>query len=689
MLKKLFSCLLILFVSVSVLTGGLIEVDAEDSGSYGITLDQDEIILIEGDSAQITATVVPEDLEITWSSQNESAVTVDQTGKITGIKAVNTAVAVIARSKDGKYKATCWVYVVKETRATGQCGEKAFWELTWRGVLTISGEGRVSGHGKVSESGEWTYSGSVDDFVWEKYGPDVKTIIINDGITRIPDYTFSSAFWYPGWDYNEVEWCDEYFFRNLKSISIPQSVTNIGTYGFSYLFNLENVYIDENNPAYCADDHFVYTKDQETIIRAFGLQEEFVIPEGVGYLEEDAFGDLQNLTTIQFPSTIIRIGPYITDGAKNFTTVKGYENTVAKEFADEYGYEFISLGICELPEISEIVLNKTSMELIMGNTEKLTASVMPENADTASLYWSSSDPSVATVDEEGNVTGADVGTAVITITADNGVSASCNVKVYNPDYPDELTLNRTSLALLPGKSFRLTANGYERVIPLTWTSSDPDVATVSSNGAVLAKAPGNTVITATGGGLSASCELRVLFTDVAEETQYFYEPVYWALDNEITVGAGGPGKFSPAASCTREQFVTFLWRMEGKPEPEEGCTFSDVPESAWYYKSISWAAEKGITTGLNDGTNRFGVGQACTREQCVTFLHRAAGSPEPEGSIEFTDSPEGRYYYKAIKWAASKGITVGLNDGTGRFGVGQKCTRGMLVTFLYRYAHAE
>ncbi|MDO4415728.1 MAG: Ig-like domain-containing protein, partial [Erysipelotrichaceae bacterium] len=513
MLKKLFSCLLILFVSGSVLTGGLIEADAEDSVSYGITLDPDEIFLIEGDSAQITATVVPEDLEIVWSSSNESYATVDQTGVVTGIKA-GPEVAITARSKDGKHQATCWVYVVEEERAKGQCGEKAFWELTWRGVLTISGEGKVSGHGEVSESGEWVDGGANHDFVWEKYGPDVKTIIINEGITVLPDYVFSFPFWYQNWDYNEDDWCDEYFFRNLKSITIPKSVEKIGTYGFSYLFNLEEVFIDENNPAYCADDHFVYTKDRKTIVRAFGLQEEFIIPEGVGYLEADAFGDLQNLTTIQFPSTIIRINPTITDGAKNFKTVKGYENTIAKEFADKYGYEFISLGICELPEISEIVLNKTSMELIMGNTEKLTASVVPENADAKSLSWSSSDPSAASVDEEGNVTGVDVGTAVITVTADNGISASCNVKVYNPDYPDELHLNRASLALLPGKSFRLTANGYERVIPLTWTSSDPDVATVSSSGAVLAKVPGNTAITAAGGGLSASCELRVLFTDV-------------------------------------------------------------------------------------------------------------------------------------------------------------------------------
>ena len=104
--------------------------------------------------------------------------------------------------------------------------------------------------------------------------------------------------------------------------------------------------------------------------------------------------------------------------------------------------------------------------------------------------------------------------------------------------------------------------------------------------------------------------------------------------------------------------------------------------SDWYYKSITWAAEEGITVGLNDGTGRFGVGQACTREQCVTFLYRAAGEPAVKKYASFTDVAAGRYYYKAISWAAENGITVGVNPT--HFGVGQKCTRAMLVTFLYR-----
>ena len=145
--------------------------------------------------------------------------------------------------------------------------------------------------------------------------------------------------------------------------------------------------------------------------------------------------------------------------------------------------------------------------------------------------------------------------------------------------------------------------------------------------------------------------------------------------------------FSPEADCTREQIVTFLWRMMGSPEPEKIEKFTDVKADAWYAKAISWAYEKGITVGLNDGTGRFGVGVTCTREMVVTFLHRTAGKPAPAGKNEFTDMRDGAYYVDAVTWASENGVTVGLNDGTGRFGIGGNCKRNMIVTFLYRYSN--
>ena len=178
---------------------------------------------------------------------------------------------------------------------------------------------------------------------------------------------------------------------------------------------------------------------------------------------------------------------------------------------------------------------------------------------------------------------------------------------------------------------------------------------------------------------------RFMFSDVSDPSRYYFEPVYWAFnhDPQITTGTS-PTQFSPDKNVTRGQMVTFLYRLAGVPE-EGSKTFDDVDPSRYYAKAISWAASEGITTGYA-GTNNFGPDDNCTREQIVTFLWRYAGSPEPVNQASFTDAKAGAYYLDALSWAAENGITVGLNDGTGRFGVGHTCTRGMCVTFLYRYA---
>lgn len=179
---------------------------------------------------------------------------------------------------------------------------------------------------------------------------------------------------------------------------------------------------------------------------------------------------------------------------------------------------------------------------------------------------------------------------------------------------------------------------------------------------------------------------RELFGDVSDPSRYFFEPVYWANDHKPPITTGTDRlHFSPDVNVTRGQMVTFLYRMAGTPEVESGRIFDDVDQSRYYAAAIAWAAEKGITTGYY-GTNNFGPDDFCTREQIVTFLWRYAETPAPVNPASFTDAKEGAYYLDALSWAAENGITVGLNDGTGRFGVGQSCTRGMCVTFLQRYS---
>ena len=170
------------------------------------------------------------------------------------------------------------------------------------------------------------------------------------------------------------------------------------------------------------------------------------------------------------------------------------------------------------------------------------------------------------------------------------------------------------------------------------------------------------------------------FSDVTPKA-YYATAVSWAVANEITNGTGG-GKFSPNDTCTRGQVVTFLWRAKGSPEPKNKThPFTDVNEKGYYYNAMLWAVENGITTGADK--THFAPGKTCTRGQVVTFLWRAKGSPEPKNKTHpFTDVNEKGYYYNAMLWAVENGITTGATKTT--FAPDKSCTRGQVVTFLFR-----
>ena len=168
------------------------------------------------------------------------------------------------------------------------------------------------------------------------------------------------------------------------------------------------------------------------------------------------------------------------------------------------------------------------------------------------------------------------------------------------------------------------------------------------------------------------------FWDVPEG-KWFTESVHWAVERGITNGTA-PDQFSPHESCTRAQFVTFLWRAEGKPEAKKASTFSDVPTTQYYYPSVSWAVSEGITDGV--GNNKFDPKGTLTRAQVVTFLWRLAGEPKTKGVTPFTDLKPGAYYLDAVAWATSTAVTMGMTDTT--FEPNGPCTRAQAVTFLMR-----
>ena len=169
------------------------------------------------------------------------------------------------------------------------------------------------------------------------------------------------------------------------------------------------------------------------------------------------------------------------------------------------------------------------------------------------------------------------------------------------------------------------------------------------------------------------------FNDV-KPGDYFYDAVNWAVEKGITTGTSAT-TFSPNASCTRAQIVTFLWRASGSPEPKTASNpFTDVAANAYYCKAVLWAVENGITTGTSATT--FSPDAPCTRAQGVTFLWRANGSKAASAAASFTDVASDAYYAPAVAWAAEQNVTGGV--GNGLFSPDTTCTRAQNVSMLYR-----
>jgi len=186
-------------------------------------------------------------------------------------------------------------------------------------------------------------------------------------------------------------------------------------------------------------------------------------------------------------------------------------------------------------------------------------------------------------------------------------------------------------------------------------------------------------------GFSHAEELPALsesFTDVADG-DWFQNAVAWAASNGVTTGTSSTTSttFSPQDPCTRGQIVTFLWRAAGSPEPASSSNpFKDVVSTDYFYKAVLWAVEKGITTGT--GADTFYPNTGCTRAQVATFLWRSQGKPAATSKNPFVDVKQGEYYYDAVIWAVENGVTTGTSPTT--FAPNDTCTRGQIVTFLYR-----
>ena len=238
------------------------------------------------------------------------------------------------------------------------------------------------------------------------------------------------------------------------------------------------------------------------------------------------------------------------------------------------------------------------------------------------------------------------------------------------------TVTPSSTSAYAGKTVSVTvkAGPSYRFVSLSYTPAGGTTVDITSTKSFIMPSANVTV--------TATFELINPFVDVTEDHFYYY-PVLWAYHHNPKITAGtDQTHFKPKKDCTRAEIVTFLWRAMGSPAPSvSSCPFTDVSPGKYYYTPVLWAYGAGVTSGVS--AVKFAPDDVCTRAQIVTFLWRAKGSPKPATTVSpFTDVSPDKYYYNAVLWAVEWGVTSGT--GNGKFSPDKTCTRGEVVTFLYR-----
>lgn len=435
---------------------------------------------------------------------------------------------------------------------------------------------------------------------------------------------------------------------------------------------------------------------------------------------------------------------------------------------------YVTVTAAPVIELTGVTVAPTKVNLELNATYQLSAVKEPVNA-VGSLNWESNNTSVATVDSTGEVTAKAQGTAIITVSCGDK-KATCTVTVAHTHdytgqswvYMDPGTHTQTCTAgdntkyephnwqwkvdtaatsTTAGKKHEECHDCHAKrnegtVIPATGGGSSsgggssgggggagvttyPITVQNSKNGAVTAShksAAKDTAVTLTvtsdkgyvldtltvldskdkavkltekngkytftmpAGKVTVSAAFKAAapasenpFTDVPSGA-YYEDAVVWAVKKGITSGTSAT-TFNPDGSCTRAQAVTFLWRAAGSPESKSAAMpFTDVPAGSYFEKAVLWAVENGITKGTSDTT--FTPDASCTRAQIVTFLWRANGSHAVSGNSAFSDVAADAYYAAAVAWAEKNGVTGGI--GGGLFGSDNNCTRAQIVTFIYR-----
>ena len=471
---------------------------------------------------------------------------------------------------------------------------------------------------------------------------------------------------------------------------------------------------------------YKYLKIEKTTEEDTTVAAPVIVPEG-GYITSDP------TVTITCPTSDAEIH-YTIDGSEPTASSTKYANAFSITFSDTTPITVKAIAVKTVNgqqqqsapveakfskrepgnEVTKVALsvdvNTHTTNLKVGDRETLRAAVKHEETpiDGLTVTWTSDNEEVATV-EKGGITAKSVGKARITAAVvENGVTYSdfCDVIVEARPASSHQSSSSTTYydvyAAVSGEGGSVAA-GTKRAsrgttVTVTATAAsgyqvaqvsavDKDGKTVSltdkGDGVYTFVMPASKVDVTARFAQVQKPEEKDPYGDVSKDS-YYYDAVKWAAETGVTTGVGD-GLFAPEWVCTRGQIVTFLWRASGSPAPKATeLPFTDVAADAYYAQAVLWAVENGITNGTSETT--FSPGQTCTRAHAVAFLYRMSGSPAAAGST-FSDVAADAYYRAAVAWAVEKGITNGTSGTT--FSPDDTCTRGQIVTFLYRLAQTK
>lgn len=454
---------------------------------------------------------------------------------------------------------------------------------------------------------------------------------------------------------------------------------------YSYVESSKTLTISGTGPMYdyAFDPPFLYTTPQVINISSgvthvgatsfyyFDSVTQVILPDTLESIGENAFRDCLSLTSINFPSSLKSVGESAFQSAEHLKTVTIPATlTDLGKFAFQYCYGLESVefedGVTSIPDgvfggcnaLSKVTIPssvKAIGEMAFKYCDALSEIVLPEGVTSIGNEAFSHCTHLESLFIPDHLT--QIGTSVFA--ADPSLTLQCNCT--NDCFKAYAESNSLALSLL-------------HVFSNEWTVDKTPTST--QNGSKSHHCINCTAVT----DVTELPRIANPFIDV-KDADYFFAPVIWAAENQITTGTSA-NTFSPNANCTRGQIVTFLWRVAGRPEPNaEINPFIDVSSKDYCYKAVLWAVENGITNGTSPTT--FSPNAPCTRGHAVTFLWRYAGSLDAAADISmFQDVQKSAYYAKAVTWAVENNITNGISSTA--FGPNSKCTRGQIVSFLYR-----